>query len=168
MTGGARRRLYCAEPLNPRYRGEAAVKRRSNTISGSLPGGEVAQRASPRYDMDSNVRHPNQARDPDRSPSQLDARACPTWPLRLLPPLEWLALERVVELDALLEDDIDAARELLLDESPCDGRVLLPSLALIEPLDFGVVLNGPDRGVTEGELEVTIPVLAPAVTGLAA
>ena len=128
----------------------------------------MAQRASPRYDMDFNARHPNHARDPDRSPNQLDARACLAWPLRLLPPLERLALERVVELDALGQDDVDATREFLLDERPRDGRVLLPSLALIEPLDFGVVLNGPDRGVTEGELEVTIPVLAPAMTVLAA
>lgn len=122
------------------------MKRRPNTISGSLPGGEEAQRARPRYDMDSNVRHPNHARDPNRSPDQLDARACLAWPLRLFAPLEWLALERVVELDLLLEDDVDAACEFLLDEGPRDGRVLLPCLALIEAL---VVGTGHDAAVGE-------------------
>jgi hypothetical protein len=42
-----------------------------------------------------------------------------------------LALERVIKVDLLLEDDIDATREFFLDECTSDGRVLLPSLSQI-------------------------------------
>ena len=79
-----------------------------------------------------------------------------------------MALERVIELDLLLEDDVDATREFFLDECTSDGRVLLPSLSLIEAFDLGEILNGANGGVTERELEVSVAILAttvPALTG---
>ena len=79
-----------------------------------------------------------------------------------------MALERVIEVDLLLEDDVDATREFFLDECTSDGRVLLPSLSLIEAFDLGEILNGANRGVTECELEVSVAILAatvPAFTG---
>ncbi len=114
----------------------------------------------------SDVRHPNQAKDPDRSPGQLDVRVCPTWPLRSFTLRERLALERVVEVDLLLEDDVGATRDFFLNECTSDGRVLLPGLSLIEAFDLGEILNGPNRGVTECELEVSVAILATAVSAL--
>ena len=102
------------------------------------------------------------------SPGQLGVRACLTWPLRGFALRERLALERVIEVDLLLEDDVDATRDFLLDERTSDGRVLLSGLSLIEAFDLGEILNGPNRGVTECELEVSVPVFAatvPALTG---
>jgi len=100
------------------------------------------------------------------SPGQLGVRACLTWPLRGFALRERLALERVIEVDLLLEDDVDATCEFFLDECTSDGRVLLPSLSLIEAFDLGEVLNGANRGVTECELEVSVAILAAAVPAL--
>ena len=72
----------------------------------------------------------------------------------------------MIEVDLLLEDDVDATREFFLDECTSDGRVLLPSLSLIEAFDLGEILNGPNRGVTERELEVSVAILAAAVPAL--
>ncbi len=63
-----------------------------------------------------------------------------------------MALERMVEVDVLLEDDVDATRDFLLDECTSDGGVFLPGLPLIEVFDLREILNGPNRGMTEGEL----------------
>jgi len=74
----------------------------------------------------------------------------------------------MIEVDLLLEDDVDAACDFLLDERASDGRVLLPSLSLIEAFDLGEVLNGANRGMTECELQVAVAILAatvPALTG---
>ncbi len=48
-----------------------------------------------------------------------------------------MALERVIEVDLLVEDDIRGASELLLNESAGDGGILLSRLLLIEALISG-------------------------------
>ena len=74
-----------------------------------------------------------------------------------------MALERVIKFDLLLEDDIDATREFFLDECTSDGRVLLPSLSLIEAFDLGEILNG----TPVGEARALRP-RSPSFTGSAA
>jgi hypothetical protein len=99
-------------------------------------------------------------------PDQLDVRACPTWPLRSFLSRERLALELVVEVDLLGEDDVDGACDLLLDEGACDGGVLVTCLLLVEALDLRVVLDSAHGRVAEHELDVAVAVLAVAVPAL--
>ena len=49
-------------------------------------------------------------------PDQLDVRACPTWPLSSFVFRERLALEGVVEVNLVIEDDVDGPGDLPLDE----------------------------------------------------
>ena len=74
----------------------------------------------------------------------------------------------MIKVDLLLENDVDATREFFLDQCTSDGRVLLPGLPLIEVFDLREILNGPDLGMTEGELQIAVAVFAatvPALTG---
>ncbi len=77
-----------------------------------------------------------------------------------------MALERMVEVDLLLEDDVGATSDFLLHERTSDGWILLPSLSLIEAFDLGEILNGPNRGVTEGELQITVAIFAATMSAL--
>ena len=78
-----------------------------------------------------------------------------------------MALERVIEVDLVFEDDIDGASELLLYESASDGGVLLTSLPLIEAFDLREILNGAHGCVTECELEMAVAVLTTPMPALA-
>ena len=117
--------------------------------------------------MDDNTRHPNQAEEPKR-PVQLGVGACLAWPLRCFAFRERLALERVIEVDVLLEDDVDGPGDLLLDQSTSNGRVLLTCLPLVELLDLWEVLNRSNRRVAQGELQMSVPVLPTPVATLGA
>lgn len=125
--------------------------------------------ADPRYKPDGDDRHPNQSEDADfQGPDQLCVRACLTWPLRGLALRERLALERVIEVDLVLQDHVDRAGDLLLDEGASDGRVLLPGFLLIEPLDLRVVLNSTDGRMAQRELQIPVPILTASVPVLPA
>ncbi len=75
-------------------------------------------------------------------------------------PRERRPFEVVVEVDPVLEDVVDTLCQLLRHQGAGDSGQLLPFPALVPVPDFGEVLNGPHRGMAEGELEIPIAVLA--------
>jgi hypothetical protein len=87
---------------------------------------------------------------------QLCGRAGQQGPLLLFGPAQGLALEPAVEVLFLLEDVVDDARELLGHERACDGLPLASLLLLVPVAHLGIVLDGSDGRVTEGQLQVAI------------
>jgi len=93
--------------------------------------------------------------------AQLGGGARPAGPPCLFLPRERRALELVVEVDLLVQDDVRTLREFLGHERAGHLQGLLPFPALIPGPDLGEVLDRPDRGMTEGELEERFPSLLP-------
>jgi hypothetical protein len=72
----------------------------------------------------------------------------------LVLPRQRRALELVVEVDLLGQDDVHPLREFLGPQRAGHFQGLLPFPALIPGPDLGAVLDRPDRGMAEGEFQV--------------
>ena len=87
--------------------------------------------------------------------------ARPTGPPCCFAPRERRPFELLVEVDLLLQDHVNTLRQFLRDQGAGHRQRFLPLPALVPAADLGVVLDRPHRGVTEGQLQVPVPFLAP-------
>jgi hypothetical protein len=98
--------------------------------------------------------------------TQLGGGARPLGPPCLFLPRKRRAFELLVEVDLLVQDDVHTLREFLGHQRAGHFQGLLPFPALVPGPDLGEVLNRPDRGMAEGELQVAVAILgARAVPG---
>lgn len=91
--------------------------------------------------------------------AQLGRGARPAGPPGLFLPRERRPFKLLVEVDLLVQDDVHALGEFFGHQGAGHLPGLLAFPALIPGPDLGEVLNRPDRGMAEGELEVAVAFL---------